>query len=100
MAGSSLGDLIVTVGARIDGFQEAMKEIQDQLNQLGQKSEEASEQVEGGFSGLIAGIREHAEEFKEHCESMAKAGLALVLVGNELSEHLTEPLKELGEEAL
>lgn len=99
MAGS-LGDLVVRVGATIDGFQSAMREIQDSLDQLGHKSEESSEKVESGFSGMISAIREHASEFRENCEAMAEAAIGLQVVGHELSEVLTERIKEIGEESL
>lgn len=100
MAGGSLGDLFVTVGAKIDGFMDAMKEVQSELNNLGQKSEESSGHVESGFAGMISGVKEHAQEFQEHMEAMGKAAIGLQIVGHELSEVLTEPIKEAAEEAL
>ncbi len=53
---ASLGDLVVTVGAQISGFKDAMQEVDKILGGLGQKAEEFLNHFEGLGSRLVQGL--------------------------------------------
>lgn len=53
---ASLGDLVVTVGAQISGFKDAMGEVDKTLAGLGHKAEEFLNHFEGMGSRLVEGL--------------------------------------------
>ncbi len=83
---SSMGDLFITVGAKIDGFKSAMTQVNSGLDTVARKSTETAATVGAAFSRIGASLEPVGAQFQKF--------------GTTLSVAVTAPLVGLGVAAL